>query len=451
MDLQEIETKLAAARTKLILDKPFLGALVLRLPMVAADPAWCPTTATDARRFYYNPEFIDALSLGQTQFMLAHEALHCALSHFARRQHRIKHRWDLACDFAINPLLMEDGLPAPPNMHFMPQYLGMTAEEIYPLLDDNEDTETLDRHVYDKDNESGGGQQGSPPPKAQQEASQQQGHRPEDGRNPSRQDQPGGDSPLDHASQEQDGEGGQPRQTQPETGQSDSSRPDEHTGEGEQEPDPLSPEERETLDVQWQQRLAGAAQQAMQAGRLGGTLARMIDHLLQPRLPWRMLLARYMTAMARDDFSYMRPSRREGEAILPSLKSSQIDIVVAVDTSGSIRSAEIGEFLSEIAALKGQMRARVTLLPCDSRLAPGAPFIYEPWEDFDLPDSLAGGGGTDFRPVFDWVERQGAQPEMLVYFTDAEGQFPEREPNYPVIWLVKGKEKVPWGQRIQLN
>ena len=451
MDLQEIETKLAAARTKLILDKPFLGALVLRLPMVAADPAWCPTTATDARRFYYNPEFIDALSLGQTQFMLAHEALHCALSHFARRQHRIKHRWDLACDFAINPLLMEDGLPAPPNMHFMPQYLGMTAEEIYPLLDDNEDTETLDRHVYDKDNESGGGQQDAPPPKAQQEAPQRQGHRPEDGRNPSQQDQPGGDSPLDQASQEQEGEGGQPQQTQPETGQSDSPRPDESGGEGEQEPDPLSPEERETLDVQWQQRLAGAAQQAKQAGRLGGTLARMIDHLLQPRLPWRMLLARYMTAMARDDFSYMRPSRREGEAILPSLKSTQIDIAVAVDTSGSIKAGEITEFLSEIAALKGQMRARVTLLPCDSRLAPEAPWIIEPWEDFEVPEHLGGGGGTDFRPVFEWVDRHGIRPELLVYFTDAQGRFPETEPNYPVIWLVKGKEKPPWGQRIQLN
>ena len=98
-----IETKLAAARTKLILDKPFLGALVMRLPMVQADPDWCPTTATDAKKFYFNPTYIDALSLDETQFMLAHEALHCALSHFSRRQHRVSHRWDLACDFAINP------------------------------------------------------------------------------------------------------------------------------------------------------------------------------------------------------------------------------------------------------------------------------------------------------------------------------------------------------------
>jgi len=114
-DAAQLETKLAAARARLILDKPFLGALALRLPMVPAKKDWCPTTATDARTFYFNPEYIAALSLPETQFVLAHEALHCALSHFARRQHRIKHKWDLACDFAINPLLVDDGLKPPPN------------------------------------------------------------------------------------------------------------------------------------------------------------------------------------------------------------------------------------------------------------------------------------------------------------------------------------------------
>ena len=61
--MQSVETKLAAARTKLILDKPFLGALVLRLPMKAASEAWCPTVATDARAFYYNADYINELTL----------------------------------------------------------------------------------------------------------------------------------------------------------------------------------------------------------------------------------------------------------------------------------------------------------------------------------------------------------------------------------------------------
>jgi predicted metal-dependent peptidase len=414
-DKKAIETKLAAARTRLILDKPFLGALVLRLPMNAAKPDWCPTTATDARAFYYNPEYIEQLSTDQTQFMLAHEALHCALSHFARRQHRVRHKCDLACDYAINPLLIDDGLEPPPNALHTSMYKGMTAEEIYPLIEDNNDSETLDTHAYDRENQSQGSDSGM--------------------REDDLTDRPPPEKPLEGDR----GGGAQTREKQESDG-GDASRPE-----------PLNPDERETLNVQWQQRMAGAAQQAMQHGKLGGELARMIDHLLQPQLPWRMLLARYMTASARDDYSYMRPSRREGDYILPTLRSHQLDLVVAVDTSGSIKDSEMEEFIGEIDALTGQVRARVTLLPCDAKLCEGAPWMFEPWEEFKRPKEVAGGGGTSFLPVFDWVDRAGIRPDLLVYFTDAKGPFPSHEPQYPVIWLVKGQSKVPWGQRIQLN
>ena len=439
IDIQALETKLAAARTKLILDKPFLGALVLRLPMTAASDKWCKATATDAKHFYYNPTYIDSLSLDQTQFMLAHEALHCALSHFARRQHRVKHRWDLACDFAINPLLIEDGLTPPPEAVIFDQYKGMTAEEIYPLLDDNDETETLDQHVYDKD-EDQGGQQNSPPPK-NQENEQDKSSSPD-------KQEPEPDSDSSDGQSKPDIDQNAEQSAKPEPGQGQ--QMDMAEGDGAGEPPPLTMQEKETLAVQWQQRMAGAAQQAMQAGKLGGSLARIIDHLLQPQLPWRMLLARYMTITARDDYSYMRPSRREGDAIIPSLRSSQIDIVIAFDTSGSIKPNEIEEFVAEINALKGQIRARISLLPCDSEIAKDAPWIYEPWDDIAIPP-IKGGGGTNFIPVFDWVEKQNNRPDLLVYFTDGEGKFPKTLPDYPVIWLVKGKAKVPWGQRIQLN
>ena len=158
--LEAIENKLSAARTRLILDKPFLGALVLRLPLQAARPEWCPTTGTDARKFYYNPEYIQELRPDEAQFVLAHEALHCALSHFARRGHRIKHRWDIACDYAINPILVDEGLTPPPGSLIMNEYRDMTAEEIYPLIDEDDQTETIDQHLFDQDNQSGGGQQG---------------------------------------------------------------------------------------------------------------------------------------------------------------------------------------------------------------------------------------------------------------------------------------------------
>ena len=426
-DLTALETKLAAARTRLILDKPFLGSLVLRLPLRAADAGWCPTTATDARAFYFNPEYIAALSLAETQFMLAHEALHCALSHFARRQHRVRHKWDLACDYAINPLLIDEGLKPPPNALIMPAYLGMTAEEIYPLIDDNDQSETLDTHAYDQDSDSQQGSQG-------QELSER--------------DLANGSRARESGEGERGGMG-QGESQQAEADDSNGQRP--APSDGQSAPPPLTPDEREQLRVQWQQRLAGAAQQAMQAGKLGGELRRLIDHLLQPQLPWRSLLARYLSALARDDYSYARPSRREGDFILPRLRSDQLDLVIGLDTSGSIRDAEIEEFIAEIDALKGQLRARVTLLPCDAALSPGAPFEFEPWERFHRPEQLHGQGGTSFLPVFDWLAARDHQPDLLLYFTDAQGAFPPAAPAFPVLWLVKGRSQVPWGERLQLN
>jgi predicted metal-dependent peptidase len=394
MDLHDIETKLTAARTRLILDKPFLGALALRLPMIAADPKWCQTTSTDARSFYYNPAYIDALSLEQAQFLLANQALHCALSHFARRQHRSRFRWNIAGDHAINPLLVKEGLTPPPGTLVLDCYEGMTAEEIYPYIDENDSDEPSESPQHDGD---GSGE-------SKEEA---KGQEPND----SGRDEVGGAA----------------------------------------EPQPLSASEQESLAAQWQQRLAGAAQQAQQAGKLGGILGRMVGEMMQPKLPWRLLLARYMTQYARDDYSYMRPSRREGAMILPSLRSAQADILVVLDTSGSISEQEIDEFMSEVNAIKGQLRARIVLHACDTALAEDGPWIFEAWDEFRLPKAIQGGGGTDFRPVFEWISRQGREPDLLLYFTDALGEFPLHEPPFPVLWLVKGRAPVPWGQRIQLN
>lgn len=408
-----VETKLSAARTRLILDKPFLGALVLRLPMIEADPAWCHSTATDAKSFYYNREFIEVLSLDHVQFMLAHEALHCALAHFARRQHRVKHRWDVACDHAINPILVEDGLRPPPGTLLLEEFKDMTAEEIYPYIKDDTNEETLDEHAYD---DAEGGQRGKQ-------------------RNPNPPPSPPGQGTSTGAD-ESISRNGSPQ--------------DEQTA-GASQPPPLSSIERETLSVQWQQRLAGAAQQALQAGKLGGALARLVDHLLQPQLPWRMLLARYLTSIARDDYSYMRPSRREGNAILPSLRSHHLELTVVLDTSGSVAESELNEFLAEVNAIKGQMQARITLHSCDTELAADGPWQIEAWEELKLPRRFQGGGGTSFLPAFAWADRQDRPPDLLVYFTDAQGEFPAHEPAYPVLWLVKGRSLVPWGQRVQLN
>ncbi|MDC9726286.1 MAG: VWA-like domain-containing protein [Candidatus Thioglobus sp.] len=412
VDLEAVEAKLTKARTQLILDKPFLGNLVLRLPLKAAG-SWCQTSATDAKSFYYNPSFIEKLDNHQTKFVLIHEALHCALTHFARRGTRDKHKWDLACDFAINPLLVKEGFRPPLDVPIFNKYDSMIAEEIYPMIDDSIDTEPMDQHLYD--------------------------------------DNPKDDADKSDGGMREDSLEGREDQSESASGKNNPTQGNTNSGDLAQQPSPLTPDEMQNLSAEWQKNLASSAQLAQQAGKLDGEFAKLIDFFLQPQLSWQSLLAQYMSSLARDDFSYARPSRRSGTAILPSLRSSQIDITVAIDTSGSISQEEIDEFVSEINAIKSNMRASITLIACDEKISPELIWRFEAWDELTFPASLGGGKGTNFNPVFDYLEQQDSNSSVLIYFTDAKGKFPEFEPSYPVMWLVKGKEPIPWGSRIQLN
>ncbi len=418
IDLAEIEKKLTKARTKLILEKPFLGNLVLRLPLVVAD-RWCKTVATDAKNFYYNANFIATLSPEQIAFVLVHEALHCALRHFARRAHRAKHRWDLACDFAINPLLIKEGFRPPLDVLIFREYEGMIAEEIYPMIADKLDSDLVDEHLYDANSDKSD-EKGLREDNLYQKTTW---HKVE----------------KKHQKHNQN------------TSNNNQNIQNENTQILAAKPKPLSPSEIEELAKAWQKHLASSAQLAKQSGRLEGEIAKLVDFFLAPQISWRALLAHYISAKAKDDFSYYRPAKREGEAILPSLRSDYVNIAVAIDTSGSISQKEIDEFISEIDAIKAAMRASITLFACDNKLAKKFPLYFEAWQGIDFPKSLGGGGGTNFNPVFDYLNTQDINIDSLIYFTDALGIFPKNEPPYPVVWLIKGKEDVPFGRRIQLN
>jgi len=186
------------------------------------------------------------------------------------------------------------------------------------------------------------------------------------------------------------------------------------------------------------------------AGKLSGNLKRLINAQQQAGLPWRMVLARHLNSTARDDYDYRRPSSRRGDPVLfPTLRSIQINLVVAIDVSGSIRDKELDYYFAEINALKAQLRARVTVLACDAELIAGFPLIFDVWENLELDHQVAGGGNTDFCPVFRYVAGLDVPPDAVLYFTDAMGVFPDRPPNCEVFWLVKGKAEVPWGERIQ--
>ncbi|MCC7456780.1 MAG: hypothetical protein IT390_07385 [Nitrospira sp.] len=408
--------KLQAARARLILDRPFIGALLLHLPMT--ETARCASIGTDGRRIEFDASYIERLTLRQAQFMLAHQALHCALGHYARRGHRVRRRWDIACDLAVNMLLIDEGMEPPPGALVETRYRGLSAEEIYPLVGERDVRAAFDAHMFDAPasggSSSGGDELARPGDPREQHAE--------------------GESTF-AASDDHDWSDAAPHRRQ-------------HAGSHEHR---AVASTLDDLAQQWQMRLAIAAQQAEQSGRLGASWQRVLGRMLQPALPWSAVLARHVASRARDDYSFQRPARREGAAVLPRLHSVQLELFVVLDTSGSVSEAQLAAFAAEIEAIKGQMRARVTLHACDEQLAPDGPWVFEPCEAIRLPSTIKGGGGTDFRPVFDWVREQMHRPDLLVYFTDAEGEFPSSAPPYPVIWLVKGPAPVPWGERIQLN
>ena len=425
--LARVRTKLARARARLVLDRPFVGALALHLPFRAVDADLCDTVATDARAFWFNPEFIDRLSFAETQFALAHEAMHCALGHFARRAHRVRRRWDVSCDHAVNLMLADDGVVLPPGVLANAAFRGLGAEEIYPLIPADTLEQTFDRHPSARDAGADGliGQLGE----QRLAAAAQRASATAPAGSPS-------GAVIEDAEDTWDDAGIAARKHRP--------------GSRQQLPT-LGEAAAFALEQQWKSRVATAAQAAREAGRLGDSWLRALEGIIEPTLPWRALLARHLSQLAREDHSFARGSRREGAAILPRLATGSLRLVAVLDTSGSITHEELMEFAAELDALKGQVRAEVVVHACDERLAADGPWRFAPWEQVVLPDHLPGGGGTRFTPVFEWIERELPRPDLLIYFTDAQGEFPALPPNYPVLWLVKGRGQVPFGERVQLN
>ena len=64
---------------------------------------------------------------------------------------------------------------------------------------------------------------------------------------------------------------------------------------------------------------------------------------------------------------------------------------------------------------------------------------------------LSGGGGTDFRPVFSYIDEELDTPSLLLYFSDTKGTFPEAEPFYEVIWISSEKSEVPFGELLLIE
>ncbi|MCY4439920.1 MAG: VWA-like domain-containing protein, partial [Deltaproteobacteria bacterium] len=175
-------------------------------------------------------------------------------------------------------------------------------------------------------------------------------------------------------------------------------------------------------------------------------------------LDWRTLLRRYMTDAARRDYSWSVPNRRfiDSGLYLPSIRSEGIDtIAVIIDTSGSLPAQTLAGFWAELREIAAEIRPeRVVVLQVDAALQDAAEYTAD-----ELPEeiTLKGRGGTDFRPGFEWLDEQGMQPAVCLYFTDMEcSRYPEAEPAFPVLWVDHSTPSSeantqPWGERIAVG
>ncbi|MFV2014841.1 MAG: VWA-like domain-containing protein, partial [Candidatus Heimdallarchaeota archaeon] len=182
----------------------------------------------------------------------------------------------------------------------------------------------------------------------------------------------------------------------------------------------------------------------------------MIDELVNPKLPWYTLLAQYIQKAVISDWKWVRPNKRliGMDINLPSTIRENLNVVVAVDTSGSISNEELVKFTSETHAILSSMASvKMTLIDCDAVIQ--AVVEIENGQSIDgskLPwegRPWTGRGGTSFIPVFNYVEEQGLNPELLIYFTDGYGSFPASEPSYPVVWVMTTDMRPSFGEIVE--
>jgi predicted metal-dependent peptidase len=397
------EVRIQKARTTLLLDHPFFGTLLFRLGGKASLSV--ATMATDGVSLFYNPEFVDTLSAAELAGVLAHEVMHPALQHHTRRGDRSLARWNMACDYAINQILLDAGLTLPKDVLIDNHFRGMSAERIYNLI------------------EEGDKQEG---PSGEQES------------------QPGtGSDSLETGSLPNDPAGNEP---QP---------PSTPGGVGQvldaPEPEPGAGPSVAEQARDWQIAVEQAETVAKVAGKLPGGAGRALEAAQTARVDWRELLRRAWSDTIPADYNWTHPNRRHvwSGLYLPGITSEGVgEIAIAVDCSGSVSSRQLGLFEAEVRSiLEGQRPRLVHVLYFDA--------VIQKVETYQVgqPVSLSpvGGGGTDFRPCFNWIEERGILPQALVFLTDLCGTFPSGAPPYPVIWASTEDRRAPFGEVVPME
>lgn len=462
------------ARVKLVMRQPFFGSMILQMPekemtapqmkrltkghataavVVTVDKV---THKALKQELWYCKEFVDGLTKGQRQGLLCHEVLHLGLGHpFPwRKGRRDDNRWGAATDYVVNLIVKDAGIELPPHGLCSDKFRDMTAEQVYDKMPDDppDHCHGMPEIVFvvgeggGDDDKKGKGKKSKDAEKDKQNRASKQ-HDEKSMQKP--QPQPGAGDEGDE--EEEDGAGD-----------------DGDDGEGEEDGEfQVMPDDAAMQEVQkqWENNLVRAVLMAKAQGKCPAGLERLVDDMIQPKIPWQTLLERYLNEVLKTDYDWMRCDRRfmggvtvmrpdgsvdRNQAMyLPDLFNEGADVAVAVDTSGSIDDLVLLNFASEVV---GMLRARnvrsIRLIACDAAITMDE--ILKPGDL--LPKKFPGGGGTDFRPVFDLINEGQTKPKVLVYMTDLCGSFPTEADaaDFVTIWLsVNRNYQPPFGQVLE--
>jgi len=380
-----VREKLVTARIGLLLKAPFFGNLATRLKLVNAD-SWLGTAATDGRNFYYNTEFVNKLKPRELEFLFGHEVLHNVYDHIGRTgDFRDRRLFNCAADFCVNSDLIEQKIGDRINpCLYDAKYKGWSAEEVYDDLYDKAEkidiSDLLEQML---------------------------------------------DEHLDDQEDDSDGD-----------------KDTDGNREGKGRPR-LSDAEKRQIKDEIREALMQAAQ-AVGAGNLPSGVKRLIKDLTKPVVNWRELLQQQIQSTIKDDFTWMRPNRRSWhmDAVMPGMRpGTQIDVCIAIDTSGSIGEADIKAFLSEI---KGIMEAydeyKIQVWSFDTEIYNHQTFTSENMDDISSYQP-AGGGGTDFMANWEYMKENNIEPKKFIMFTDGMPFSSWGDPDYcDTVFIIKGNQ-----------
>ena len=195
------------------------------------------------------------------------------------------------------------------------------------------------------------------------------------------------------------------------------------------------------------------AKAAKAVGKLPGSIERLVDQLVNVTTPWHSILERFMQSKIKDGYSWNRPNRRfiargiyiPGTDYTPNMGP----LVIAVDTSGSLNDDDIAMFNGHINRILDTCSPEIVhIVYCDTRVQ--GVDEYTP-DDFPVHIDAKGGGGTSFKPVFDWVDDNNIDPECVVYLTDGYGDQSSFTTTHETVWLTTGTTSFDWGTVIKFE